>query len=76
MASSIPWGNQRIGFSARAAIDREDFGLTWNQVLEAGGFLVGKRINIEIEAEATGPQAADPVDGGAGNPPPIHRMFP
>ena len=49
-----PWGNQRIGFSAHTAIDREDFGLTWNQVLEAGGFLVGKKISIEIEAEATG----------------------
>jgi polyisoprenoid-binding protein YceI len=48
-----PWGNQRIGFSARAAIDREDFGLTWNQVLEAGGFLVGKKVSIDIEAEAT-----------------------
>jgi polyisoprenoid-binding protein YceI len=48
-----PWGNHRIGFSARASIDREDFGLTWNQVLEAGGFLVGKKIGIEIEAEAT-----------------------
>lgn len=48
-----PWGNQRVGFSARAAIDREAFGLTWNQVLEAGGFLVGKKVSIEIEAEAT-----------------------
>jgi polyisoprenoid-binding protein YceI len=47
-----PWGNQRVGFSARTAIDRKDFGLTWNQALEAGGVLVGDRIAIEIEVEA------------------------
>jgi polyisoprenoid-binding protein YceI len=46
-----PWGNARIGFSATAEIDREDFGLTWNVALEAGGFMVGKSIKIEIEAE-------------------------
>ena len=39
-----PWGNIRGGFAAVAEIDREDFGLTWNQVLEGGGVLVGKKI--------------------------------
>ena len=47
-----PWGGVRIGFSARAEVDREAFGLTWNQALETGGVLVGKKITIEIEAEA------------------------
>jgi polyisoprenoid-binding protein YceI len=47
-----PWGNSRIGFTARAEIDREAFGLTWNQTLETGGVLVGKQIRIEIDAEA------------------------
>jgi polyisoprenoid-binding protein YceI len=47
-----PWGNTRIGFAASAEVDREDFGLTWNQALEGGGFLVGKKVTIEIEAEA------------------------
>ena len=47
-----PWGNERAGFSARAALDRKDFGLAWNQVLEAGGVLVGDRIEVEIELEA------------------------
>lgn len=47
-----PWGGERIGFSATAEVDREDFGLTWNQVLETGGVLVGKAIKVEIEAEA------------------------
>lgn len=47
-----PWGNQRFGFSARGEINREDFGLTWNQMLETGGVLVGKKVTIEIEGEA------------------------
>ncbi|MBW3548790.1 MAG: YceI family protein [Actinobacteria bacterium] len=47
-----PWGNQRLGFSATAEIDREEFGLTWNQALETGGLLVGKKVAIEIEARA------------------------
>ena len=32
-------------------MNREDFGLTWNQVLEGGGVVVGKHVTIEIEAE-------------------------
>jgi polyisoprenoid-binding protein YceI len=47
-----PWGNQRMGFSAKTSLDRTDFGLTWNQVLEAGGVMVGDRVVIEIEVEA------------------------
>lgn len=47
-----PWGNQRIGFTATTEVDREEFGLTWNQVLESGGVLVGKKATIEIDAEA------------------------
>lgn len=47
-----PWGNERMGFSATAEIDREDWGLTWNQTLETGGVLVGKKVRIDIEAEA------------------------
>jgi polyisoprenoid-binding protein YceI len=47
-----PWGNLRIGFSALAELDREAFGLSWNQALETGGVLVGKKVTIEIEAEA------------------------
>jgi hypothetical protein len=47
-----PWGNVRAGFTAKISIDRKDFGLTWNQLLEAGGVMVGDRIDIEIEVEA------------------------
>lgn len=47
-----PWGSERIGFSATAAIDRRDFGLTWNQALEAGGVLVGTEVKIVLEIQA------------------------
>jgi polyisoprenoid-binding protein YceI len=47
-----PWGNERAGFSASTTIDRRDFGLTWNQALEAGGVLVGHDVKIEIEIQA------------------------
>ncbi len=46
-----PWGNQRAGYSATAKIRRGDFGLTWNQALEAGGVLVGDEVKISIDVE-------------------------
>lgn len=48
-----PWGNSRIGFSAKGKVDRRDFGLTYNQALETGGFVVGDEIRISIDAEFT-----------------------
>ncbi len=47
-----PWGGSRIGFSAGTKLNREDFGLTWNQALETGGWLVGKEVKIELGVEA------------------------
>jgi polyisoprenoid-binding protein YceI len=47
-----PWGNQRAVFSAHGSLDREDWGLTWNMVLDSGGLLVSKEIRLEIEVEA------------------------
>lgn len=51
-AATDPWGGNRIGFSATTEFNREDFGLTWNQALETGGFLVGKQVKVELEVEA------------------------
>jgi polyisoprenoid-binding protein YceI len=39
------------GFTATTQINREDFGLTWNQMLETGGVLVGKDIKITLDVE-------------------------
>lgn len=47
-----PWGQQVTGFEASTAINRKDYGLTWNVALETGGFLVGDEIKIALEIEA------------------------
>ncbi|HWB79615.1 MAG TPA: YceI family protein [Nannocystaceae bacterium] len=47
-----PWGGDRIGFSAHTSISRKEFGLEWNVALEAGGVLVGDKVEIQIELEA------------------------
>lgn len=47
-----PWGNERAGFTGETVIDRRDFGLTWNQALEAGAVLVGNDVRISIELQA------------------------
>jgi polyisoprenoid-binding protein YceI len=47
-----PWGNERIVFSASGKVNREDWGITWNQVLETGGVLVSREIELELELEA------------------------
>jgi len=46
-----PWGVKVIGFEAESKISRKEFGLTWNQLLETGGALVGDDIKITIEAQ-------------------------
>jgi len=47
-----PWGGERLGFSARTSLNRKEFGLVWNVMLEAGGITVGDNVEIEIEIEA------------------------
>ncbi|MEV5888296.1 YceI family protein [Nonomuraea fuscirosea] len=51
-AGTNPWGQAVWGYTISTEFDREDFGLTWNQALETGGVLVGKKVKIEIEGEA------------------------
>jgi len=48
---SDPWGNEKAAFSASTEIDREEFGVTWNAALEAGGVLVGNKVRIEIDVQ-------------------------
>ncbi len=56
-----PWGNERAGFSAKASLDRREFGLVWNAALETGGVLVGEKVEIAIELEAVKKAAAAPA---------------
>ena len=51
-AQTSPWGDLRVGFSAATELDREAWGLTWNQALETGGVVVGKKVRIELNVEA------------------------
>lgn len=48
-----PFGMVRAAFSATTEVDREDWDLTWNMALETGGFLVGHKIKLFIDTEAT-----------------------
>jgi len=47
-----PWGKTVIAVAASTEINRQDFGVSWNKTLDAGGVLVGDTVKIEIEAEA------------------------
>lgn len=51
-AAVDPWGHVRVAFLASTEINREEFDVSWNQLLEAGGFLVGKGVRVEIDVEA------------------------
>ena len=46
-----PWGNTRVAISATTRINRKDFGLTWNAVLETGGILVGDEVTITLDVQ-------------------------
>lgn len=50
-----PWGMLRRGATATTKINRKDFGLAWNQALEAGGVMVGEEVSITIDIEAVRP---------------------
>ena len=49
--SKDPWGNQRIGLSGSAKINRKDFGFVWNAPLELGGVLVGDEVTITLDVQ-------------------------
>jgi polyisoprenoid-binding protein YceI len=57
-----PWGNTRVGLETKTKLNRKDYGIKYNDVLESGVAAVGDEIEIEINAEAvkdkpTGAQA-------------------
>jgi polyisoprenoid-binding protein YceI len=52
-----PWGNNKIAFNGKVTVQREEFGAKWNQALEAGGWLVGKQVEVDLELQAVAPPA-------------------
>lgn len=51
-AATDQQGTPKLAFEARGLIDREEFGLVWNRALETGGLLVGRHIELQIDAQA------------------------
>lgn len=47
-----PWGNLRAGATGSGRLNRKDWGLTWNQVLEMGNLLVGEEVRFDLDVEA------------------------
>lgn len=56
-----PFGDTRAGFVGSTTIDREDWNLTWNQALEAGGVLVSKEVKISIDVQAVKQEVGEKV---------------
>lgn len=50
-SANDPWGNERAAFSASTTLNRKDFGIVWNKVLETGGLVVGEDVKISLEIE-------------------------
>ena len=47
-----PWGNLRVGFEGSATINRTDYGVNFNAILEAGGVMVSEKVTLEFDVEA------------------------
>ena len=51
-SATDPWGKQKLAFDAAITINRKDYGLVWNAVLETGGFVVGDEVHISLAIQA------------------------
>jgi len=52
-----PWGNERMGFTARTELSRKEFGVRANTLIESGGVVVGDRVRVELHIEIVGQQS-------------------
>ena len=68
--SKDPWGNFKRGGTATTKINRKDFGLGWNKVLETGGVAVGEEIAITLDLELNKKQAPAPAAAAPAKPAP------
>ncbi|MEK7382193.1 MAG: YceI family protein [Elusimicrobiota bacterium] len=51
-AGKDPWGGERAGFTAKTTLNRKDFGISFNKVLDNGGLMLGDKVEVVIEIEA------------------------
>ncbi len=47
-----PWGGERAGFTAHITLNRKDYGINWNKVLDNGGTLLSDDVDITVNIEA------------------------
>jgi len=47
-----PDGSERIALALRGQLDRSDYGLTWNRLLETGNVLVGDTVELFLDVAA------------------------
>lgn len=50
--SGDPWNGIRAGFEGTATVDRMDWGVSWNRVIEAGGYVIGDNVTLELQVQA------------------------
>jgi len=55
-----PWGNERAGFGIRTTLNRKDYGINWNKVLDNGGTMLSDDVDISINIEAVKKKEAAP----------------
>lgn len=53
-----PWGNEKAGFETSVTLNRKDFGMVWNKVLDNGGALLGDEVYVSVNVEANKQKAA------------------
>jgi polyisoprenoid-binding protein YceI len=56
-----PWGGQRAAFTATTTINRQDFGIKWNQILDNGGVMVSDEVKLEFGIEGVAKTKGKPV---------------
>ncbi len=61
-AATDPWGNPRAGFSATGTLNRKDFGIVWNKILDSGGLMLGEDVAISLDIEAGAKPAKKAAD--------------
>ena len=56
-----PWGNEKAGFGTEHTLNRKDYGIVWNKALDAGGFILGDEVEVEIslQIQKQKPEAAE-----------------
>ena len=53
-AGKDPYGRDKIGFETEGALNRKDFGLSWNAALETGGVLIGDEVKVSVTVQGVG----------------------